>query len=63
MGKTGVQKDKEGKEVKIYLTKCNDCERDVRLSSTMEVTPEQIDELQKRMLCSDCLKKKLQAHK
>jgi len=63
MGKTGVPKDKEGKEVKLYLTKCNNCERDVRLSSADDIPSEQIEELQKRMLCSDCLNKKLQAQK
>ena len=63
MGKTGVSEDSKGKEVNIYLTKCNDCERDVRLSSTYAIKPEQIDELQKRMLCSNCLKKALEVKK
>ena len=63
MGKTGIQKDKEDREVKIYLTRCNDCGRDVRLSSDWEVTSEKIEELQKRMLCSDCLKRKLEPKK
>lgn len=63
MGKTGVQKDKEGKEVKFYVTTCNNCEKEIRLSSTYDITPEQLQELQKRMDCSDCLNKKLQAKK
>lgn len=63
MGKTGIQKDKSGKEVKLYLTKCNGCEKDVRLSSVYDIKPEQIDELQERMLCSNCLNKKVGAKK
>jgi len=63
MGKTGVQKDKEGKEVKFYVATCNNCEKEVRLSSTDEITPEEVEELQKRLLCSDCLNKKLAANK
>ena len=59
MGETRVSKDKDGNELKIYLTKCNDCERDVRLSSRYNIKPEEIDRLQKRMLCTDCLNKKL----
>ena len=63
MGKTRIQKDKESREVKTSLTKCNDCERDVRLTSTDDLKPEQVDELQKRMLCSDCLNRKLEVKK
>ena len=63
MGETRVQKNREGKELKIYLTKCNDCEKDVRLCSTYEIKREQIDELQERMLCTVCLDKKLKAKK
>jgi len=63
MGKTGVQKDKNGKEVKFYVMTCNNCEKEVRLSSTLDVTPEQLEELQKRMLCSVCLNKSLEAKK
>jgi len=63
MGETRVQKDRDGKEVKTYLTKCNDCEGDVLLSSTEGLTEKQLDELQKRMLCSKCLNKKLERNK
>jgi len=61
MGKESVSKDKETSvdKEKVYLAKCNDCEGTVRLSSTAKITPEQVDELQKRMLCSKCLLKKV----
>lgn len=63
MGEERVEKDREGRELKTYLTKCNDCERDVRLTSIHNIKPEEIDKLQKRMLCSECLDKKLEAKK
>ncbi len=63
MGTSGIFKGEDKKEQKFYLTKCNDCERDVRLSSDYVITPEQIEELQKRMLCHACLNKKLEAKK
>lgn len=63
MGKTGIWQDSKGVEVKITLTKCNNCERDVRLSYVRELTPKEREELQKRMLCSNCLNKKLEAKK
>ena len=61
MGAQSVSKDKETSvdNQKSYLTKCNDCEGDVRLRSGVELTSEQVDELQKRMLCTKCLDKKL----
>ena len=59
MGEAGVQKDKYGKELTLYLMKCNDCECDVRLSSTGKVNPDELDKLQARMLCTKCLNKKL----
>ncbi len=63
MGTTGIQKDKYGQEITFYIAHCNDCEQNVRLSSTSTVTPEQIAQLQKRLLCSDCLKTRLAVKK
>ncbi len=61
MGGLRISKGKKSVEVKVhtYLSKCNDCERDIQLSSETEVTVTQLDELHTRMLCSKCLNKKL----
>lgn len=63
----GLQITKGEKPVKrkvfTYLSKCNDCEHDVNLLSGTELTEKSLDELQKRMLCSKCLDKKLEVKK
>jgi len=62
MGATGVSKVEEVK--KYYCdVKCNDCELTVRLSSERELTEAQRDEVQERVLCRSCLKRKLDAKK
>jgi len=65
MGAQGVSKDKETSvdTANIYLAKCNDCECDIRLRCERELKPEQVDELQERILCSVCLNKKVGAKK
>ncbi len=46
-----------------YVGKCNDCELNVNLCSVWEISEKQLDELQKRMLCTSCLNKKLKTKK
>ena len=59
-----ITKGKKPVEKKTFtlLSKCNDCERDVNLSSGQELTEKQRDELHKRMLCGKCLDKKIKAN-
>ena len=59
MGETGTKETWSN----LSLSKCNGCERDVRLSSKDKLKDSQVAELQARMLCSDCLKKTLDAKK
>ena len=61
MGKARVEKDTSVKH--YYLSKCNDCEHDVRLVCNSEMTDEKLDSIHKRMLCDSCLKKKLDVKK
>lgn len=63
MVKTRVSKDTKGNKVTLYLSKCNDCERDIQLSCSIELTDKQLDELHERMLCTSCLRKKEEKRK
>ena len=47
----------------IYELKCNDCQLTVRISSERELIPEELTELQARVLCTPCVKKQLEAKK
>ncbi len=47
----------------LYELKCNDCELAVRLTSESKLTETQRDELQARILCTPCEKKRLDAKK
>lgn len=62
MGDKGTTKDQEVEKYS-HLSKCNDCEHDIRLSSEVKLIDAQLDELHKRMLCPDCLNKRLEAKK
>lgn len=63
MGKARISKDTKGNDVNIYLSMCNDCEREIQLLSSVELTDAQLDEIQSRIRCTNCLKKKLAAKK
>lgn len=45
----------------ISLTQCNSCGKTVSIMSEKKLMNEQVQELQNRMLCSECLKKQLKA--
>ena len=62
MGKARVS---EVEKVKLhyYDAKCNYCDRIVRLSCEHELTEAHRDEVQKRLLCVACSKRKLDAKK
>ena len=62
MGETRVSKV-EKKPSYIAELKCNDCELIVRLTSERELTDAQKDEIQARILCTPCEKKRLEAKK
>ena len=62
MGATGAKKV-EPKEQQIAELKCNDCELIVRLTSERKLTEAQRDELQARIVCTPCEKKRLDAKK
>jgi len=65
MGGLRITKGEKPAEVKahMYLSKCNDCECNVNLTSSIELKNSQLDELHKRMLCSKCLNKGLEVKK
>ena len=43
----------------VESLRCNNCETVVRISCDRPITPKEIEELQKRMLCHPCLQKKI----
>ncbi len=63
MGETRVSKVEEKAKSFLCELKCNDCELIVRLTSERELTDEQRDELQERIVCTPCEKRRLNAKK
>ena len=43
----------------ISLTRCNSCEKTISLTAERKLTSEEVQELQNRMMCTECLKKRL----